>query len=842
MDPLAIFRTWLDSISIGTLFAFLVRVTLVCVAGQVALLLLRKAPAAVRHLAATAALAALLLAPILFALLPAWPALRIPIAPPPAPMALASRSLGARWSGIAGRERTPRPAGTARPFLRTEAQSARPTLAVLADAARVTIARVAAPITLPLRLPGALTLLLLAGSEFLLALCGLGSLCAAWLARRAEQVGRADLRAEMSAACRRVGLSQEVPVRVSGQVSVPVVVGIVRPSLLLPLGALDWPTARRQAVLVHELAHVARRDGIAQLVARLATALYWFHPLAWALARVAHDECERAADDTVLRTGVRASEYAEHLLAVARDAMRDPLPRAALAFARPSSLEGRLVAILKPDARREPAARQGYVWAAVAAALFILPLTSLRVVASPREDASVTTSGSWTPAQAAGRTASACATESAQLTATRSSDAQLTTETKHTACSTSGTCKSTTATCPKTSTSTAGFDQRTDPADSRSGETWYDLAHERYDAHRYVDAAQAYEYAARRGYRAGTAWYNSACSWSLAGERDAALGALLQALDSGFDDFDLVQSDDDLATIRSESRYALLLERAMRSEKGMEKRADARTEFDALQSSGNHDASEWRSAGLTLLRSGEPDRAAQAFETEFALDSSASGLYNVACAQARGNHPAAALATLERAVLMGYGDSKEIAADADLASLHREPGFDRTLRLADELALFSNGRGDDDTPAWRRDLPRFESVTREFPNAGRAWFNLGYAQLRVHDLDGSARSFSRALELGYRSGTTSYNLACVAARKGDLDGAFRWLERAEGAGMEVGGPMRGDADLAAIRSDARYRAMLERWNAQRDRSDDEKAKTEREKQKRKVDAADAGTP
>jgi tetratricopeptide (TPR) repeat protein len=191
---------------------------------------------------------------------------------------------------------------------------------------------------------------------------------------------------------------------------------------------------------------------------------------------------------------------------------------------------------------------------------------------------------------------------------------------------------------------------------------------------------------------------------------------------------------------------------------------------------------------------------------------------------------------------MGFGDGKEIAADGDLASLHAEPAFDRTVQLAADLTLFSNGRGDDDTPAWRRDMPRFERVTHDYPDAGRAWFNLGYAQLRVTDLDGSARSFSRALELGYRAGTTSYNLACVAARRGDVEGAFRWLERAESAGMDVGGPMRGDRDLVAIRSDARYRAMLQRSDAQRDRSDDEKSKTEKDKEKKKSTQGETGTP
>ena len=166
------------------------------------------------------------------------------------------------------------------------------------------------------------------------------------------------------------------------RVTVPFTCGFLRPTLVVPASALAWTDDRIRVVLLHELAHVARRDCLVQAIVQAACAVYWFHPLAWVGARHLRAERERACDDLVLAAGTRSAAYAEHLLDIARAATGTPrMAVAALAMARPSELEGRLLAIL--DRGRDRArAERGLLWkVAVLSAIVVLPLASVKLVA-----------------------------------------------------------------------------------------------------------------------------------------------------------------------------------------------------------------------------------------------------------------------------------------------------------------------------------------------------------------------------------------------------------------------------------------------------------------------------
>ena len=96
-----------------------------------------------------------------------------------------------------------------------------------------------------------------------------------------------------------------------------------------------WSRERLRIVLLHEMAHIRRRDSLTQALAELAFCLYWFHPLVWLALRRLRAERERACDDLVLRAGTGASDYAAHLLAVARSFQSSEFSPAAVSMAAP---------------------------------------------------------------------------------------------------------------------------------------------------------------------------------------------------------------------------------------------------------------------------------------------------------------------------------------------------------------------------------------------------------------------------------------------------------------------------------------------------------------------------
>jgi beta-lactamase regulating signal transducer with metallopeptidase domain len=89
--------------------------------------------------------------------------------------------------------------------------------------------------------------------------------------------------------------------------------------ILLPVATRDWDAPRLSAVLLHEGAHVQRRDCLAKYVAQGVRSLLWWNPLAWMLAGRLDQEQELACDEAVLSAGVAPEDYAQTLLDAARE-------------------------------------------------------------------------------------------------------------------------------------------------------------------------------------------------------------------------------------------------------------------------------------------------------------------------------------------------------------------------------------------------------------------------------------------------------------------------------------------------------------------------------------------
>jgi TonB family protein len=341
---------WNGSAWFSILMSAALKSTVVLGAAWMLALLLRGRSAAARHLVWTAAAAAVLALPLLSVSLPA---LHLPVSTADLPVVF-------RAFGFASADDSPQ---TAAPAL-----SASPT----------------APLA-PARTDARLWVLLIwavgAAASFLKMLVAYASL---WRTRRAARPFEdGGLSARLA---HSLEIPHGVPVLETGSGGMPMTFGFLRPSVFMPADSVGWSEERRRIVLLHELAHVRRGDAATHLMARTALALNWWNPLAWIAWREFLKERERATDDLVLSAGARASEYASHLLEVARSMHTAPVSGcAAVAMARRSQLEGRLLAILDSRTNRKPIRATTPALVALLAALLVAPFAAVRAQEQPAQ-------------------------------------------------------------------------------------------------------------------------------------------------------------------------------------------------------------------------------------------------------------------------------------------------------------------------------------------------------------------------------------------------------------------------------------------------------------------------
>jgi HEAT repeat protein/beta-lactamase regulating signal transducer with metallopeptidase domain len=347
----------------------ILRATLLLGLTGVAALLLGRASAATRHWVWTLGLLGALALPVLSVSLPRWelavvtieskaaPAARTSLAretEPPAATALVAPAVGAtRGSDLDFRN----PANTTAPDFRKSRSD-------------------------PWSFAGLALIVWLAGAAAILGRLVLGLLAVQWMTRRLERVADASWLPLAEKLAASIGLRRKVMFLRGRIAAMPMACGIWRPRVVMPADADAWPASRLRIVLLHELAHVKRRDCLTHALAQLACAVYWFNPLAWIAARRIRAERERACDDLVLAAGTRGSDYANQLLEVARAMRGDRFPSllagATLAMAHRTQLEGRLLAILDQDRRRSGLSAGRRTAAVTLAACAVMPLATLQ--------------------------------------------------------------------------------------------------------------------------------------------------------------------------------------------------------------------------------------------------------------------------------------------------------------------------------------------------------------------------------------------------------------------------------------------------------------------------------
>jgi beta-lactamase regulating signal transducer with metallopeptidase domain len=328
------------------LVLLLIKATTILLAALGITLAMQRASAGARHLVWLVTLGALLLVPALTA----WAPLRLEILPSPAvATAVAARPTGtsAASSDVApsaGPSAARQSAGPAMEAPVVGANTTAPRSGI------VTAIRGASLWSIALTLWGVVALAIIASLSW-------SALVVRRLVGRSESLDDQSWLTPLYEVSDRLGLAEPPRLLMSRDAKMPFACGVATPTIVLPAECEQWSQERRLAVLLHELAHVRRRDLLGHTLGRLVCAVYWFHPLVWTAARRLRAESERACDDLALACGTRATDYAEHLLDIVTSVRRESTPIVALAMARRKEFEGRMLAILDPELRRSTPTR-----------------------------------------------------------------------------------------------------------------------------------------------------------------------------------------------------------------------------------------------------------------------------------------------------------------------------------------------------------------------------------------------------------------------------------------------------------------------------------------------------
>jgi HEAT repeat protein/beta-lactamase regulating signal transducer with metallopeptidase domain len=339
-----------ETASMGlSVLMILAKATLVLLAALGVTRIMERASAVSRHLVWFVSLGALLLIPVLAS----WSPLRLAILPPDVAPTVGAPAMP---GPSVGAPQSPGPAIIAPTIAGPTASTAR------VEAAANTVRDIVSPDTPwfgilsdPKLLFGiwAIVAILFAGW------LAFGAMSVSRIVHRSRPLDSQDWMTPLWEVADRLELEKAPRLVRSEDAKMPFACGLLRPTIVLPAECDSWTLDRRRAVLLHELAHVRRRDLVGHTVGRFACALYWFHPLVWTAAKHLRSESERACDDLALNCGARASDYAEHLLDIVTGVRHHATPAVALAMARRKEFEGRMLAILDPELRRgAPSRRQ----------------------------------------------------------------------------------------------------------------------------------------------------------------------------------------------------------------------------------------------------------------------------------------------------------------------------------------------------------------------------------------------------------------------------------------------------------------------------------------------------
>jgi len=207
--------------------------------------------------------------------------------------------------------------------------------------------------------------------------------------RKAERVTSKHILTLVNRAAYRIGLSNRPAIMISSTAKMPYICGLVKPVLFLPCNVRQWPEDRLMSVLLHELAHIKRKDHITWPLTNLAASWLWFSPIVWIALTLVKRDREKACDDYVVNSGCGKSGYAQHLLELCvsvRTTMR--LAPMSLLFAKKNTVKERITYMFDQGIDHQPISRWKRTALVVLLLIIAVPLMSIKgfSTTSPPQD------------------------------------------------------------------------------------------------------------------------------------------------------------------------------------------------------------------------------------------------------------------------------------------------------------------------------------------------------------------------------------------------------------------------------------------------------------------------
>lgn len=167
----------------------------------------------------------------------------------------------------------------------------------------------------------------------LFALRMLASLCyIKYLRHTSYAVARGEIAGMVSRLQESLGINKIVQIAASAKISVPMVIGHVKPLILIPIGIVTLMEIDEiEAILIHEMSHIRRHDYLVNIVLTVVEIIYYFHPAMWWISANIKSERENCCDDAAIQHGIDPVIYAKALVRL-EDFRKSAVPSLAIPF------------------------------------------------------------------------------------------------------------------------------------------------------------------------------------------------------------------------------------------------------------------------------------------------------------------------------------------------------------------------------------------------------------------------------------------------------------------------------------------------------------------------------